>query len=255
MKRRLLSTLDRLGLLLPTYRAYEALRAVRGRGGGSTDGLPLPPARLRLMVAGVPEADWFLAGGRAAAESIRNAVPVPLESMRSILDFGCGCGRVVRWWRELPAEVHGSDLNPTLVRWCRENLPFGTFGVNGPEPPLGYEDDSFDLVYAMSVLTHLPVEIQRLWLDELARVGREWVLVSIHGEPYRVRLTPEELCRFDAGEVVVRWGVVAGTNLCTAFHPRGSLERLAEPWFEVVSYLDEGAKGNRPQDLVLLRIR
>jgi len=32
VKRRLLSLLNRLGLLLPAYRAYEALRAVRGRG-------------------------------------------------------------------------------------------------------------------------------------------------------------------------------------------------------------------------------
>ena len=75
--------------------------------------------------------------------------------MGSILDFGCGCGRVVRWWRDLPAEIHGSDFNPTLVRWCRENLPFGVFEVNRPEPPLPYPDDSFDLVYALSVLTHL----------------------------------------------------------------------------------------------------
>lgn len=255
MKRRLLSVLNRLGLLLPAYRAYEALRAVRGSGGSADDGLPLPPARLRLMVAGVPQADWFLAGGVAAAQSIRDAVPVPLESMRSILDFGCGCGRVVRRWRDLPAEIHGSDSNPTLVAWCRENLPFGEFEVNGPEPPLPYADDSFDLVYAMSVLTHLPVETQRRWLDELARVGREWVLVSIHGEPYRVRLTSEELQRFDAGEIVVRWGVVAGTNLCTAFHPRSAFEELVEPHFELLTYVGEGAKGNPPQDLALLRVR
>jgi SAM-dependent methyltransferase len=255
VKRRLLSLLNRLGLLLPAYRAYEALRAVRGSGGTADDGLPLPPARLRLMVAGVPGAEWFVAGGRAAAQSIRDAVPVPLESMGSILDFGCGCGRVIRWWRELPTEIHGSDFNPTLVRWCRENLPFGEFEVNGAEPPLPYADDSFDLVYALSVLTHLPVETQRRWLDELARVAQAWVLVSIHGEPYRARLTEEELRRFDAGEIVVRWGEVAGTNLCTAFHPRSAFEQLVEPRFELVSYVPEGAKGNRPQDLALLRLR
>ena len=124
MKRRLLSLLDRVGLLLPAYRAYEALRALPGRGGTADDGLPLPPARLRLMVAGVPQADWFLAGGQAAAQSIREALPAPLESMSSILDFGCGCGRVVRWWRDLPPDVHGSDFNSTLVAWCRANLPF-----------------------------------------------------------------------------------------------------------------------------------
>ena len=126
------------------------------------------------------------------------------------------------------------------------------FEVNGPEPPLPYADDSFDLVYALSVLTHLPVETQRRWLEELARVAREWVLVSIHGEPYRVRLTEEELRRFDGGEIVVRWGEVAGTNLCTAFHPRSAFEKLVEPRFELVSYVPEGAKGNRPQDLALL---
>jgi SAM-dependent methyltransferase len=247
--------LNRLGLLLPAYRGYERLRALRGRGGTADDGLPLPPAHLRLMVAGVPQADWFLAGGRAAAHSIRDAVPEPLESMDAILDFGCGCGRVVRWWQDLPAEIHGSDFNPTLIAWCRENLPFGKFGVNDQEPPLLQPDDSFDLVYAMSVLTHLPVETQQRWLGELARVSRKWVLVSVHGEPYRLRLTPEELRVFDAGDIVVRWGVVAGTNLCTAFHPPGSLERLVAPWFDVVSYLPEGAKGNPPQDLVLLRVR
>ena len=127
--------------------------------------------------------------------------------------------------------------------------------MNGPEPPLPYADDSFDLVYALSVLTHLPVETQRRWLDELARVARDWVLVSIHGEAYRVRLTEEELHRFDGGEVVVRWGEVAGTNLCTAFHPRSAFEKLVEPRFELVSYVPEGAKGNRPQDLALLRVR
>jgi SAM-dependent methyltransferase len=255
VKRRLLSALNRLGLLLPAYRAYEAARALRGRGGDADDGLPLPPARLRLMVAGVPQADWFLEGGQAAAESIREAVPAPLESMRSILDFGCGCGRVARRWRDLPGAVHGTDFNATLVEWCRANLPFGTFRTNGPEPPLEYGDDSFDLVYALSVLTHLPVDAQERWLDELARVARDWVLVSVHGNTYRVRLTPDERARFDAGEIVVRWGVVPGTNLCTAFHPPSAFAQLVEPRFELVSYVDEGAKGNRPQDLALLRVR
>lgn len=247
--------LNRLGLLLPAYRAYEGVRALRGLGGTADDGLPLPPARLRLMVAGVPQADWFLEGGQAAAAAIREVVPEALESMSAILDFGCGCGRVARWWRDLPADLHGSDSNPTLVEWCRENLPFGTFDVNGPEPPIGYADDSFDLVYAMSVLTHLPVETQRRWLDELARVARRWVVVSVHGQPYHARLKRDEQDRFDAGEIVVRWGVVAGTNLCTAFHPRAAFERLVAPQFELVSYVPEGARGNPPQDLSLLRLR
>jgi len=255
VKRSLLRFLDRIGLLLRVYRLYEGLRALRAWGGSGGDGLPLPPARYRLMVAGTPGAEWFLSSGQAAAGSIRNAVPVPLESLGSILDFGCGCGRVVRWWRELPGDVTGTDFHPGLVAWCRDNLPFGSFDVNDAEPPLRYPDRSFDLVYGLSVLTHLPVESQRRWLDELARVAREWVVLSVHGGPYRARLTDEEQATFDAGEVVVRWGVVAGTNLCTAFHPRSAFEGLVSPRFELVSYEHQGAKGNPPQDLALLRVK
>ena len=255
MKRALLRLLDRAGLLLPVYRLYEGLRALRGRGGTANDGLPLPPARYRLMVAGTPGADWFLSSGRAAADSIRTAMPVPLDSLESILDFGCGCGRVVRWWRDLRGQITGTDFHPGLVAWCRANLPFASFDVNDPEPPLRYADRSFDLVYGLSVLTHLPVASQRRWLDELARVGREWVVLSVHGNPYRARLTDDEQATFDAGDVVVRWGVVAGTNLCTAFHPRSAFDALVAPRFELVSYEHEGAKGNPPQDLALLRVK
>ena len=87
MKRRLLSLLNRLGLLLPTYRAYEALRAVRGRGGSAQDGLPLPPARLRLMVAGVSE---YAAEVRAlrfpSDEHTYRIEPEELEGLRRYLD-------------------------------------------------------------------------------------------------------------------------------------------------------------------------
>lgn len=253
MKPLALKALQRTGLLLPAYRAYEALRSLRGRGGTSADGLPLPPPRLRLTVAGTADPEWFLSSGRAAADAIRDAVPEPLESLDAILDFGCGCGRVVRWWRELPGEVHGTDYNPALVGWCRANLPFATFDVNALEPPLPYARDRFDLVYGLSVLTHLPESTQVAWLHELARVSRRWLLVTVHGEAYRDRLDEAERAAFDAGEVVVRWADVAGTNLCTTFHPRAAVERLVADRWEVETFVPEGARGNPRQDLYLLR--
>jgi len=255
VKRRLLALLGRLGLLLPAYRLYEAARGLRARDVATADGLPLPPPRLRVTVAGTADADWFLSSGRDAAQSIRDVLPVPVESLRSLLDFGCGCGRVVRWWRDLPGDVHGTDYNAGLVAWCRANLPFATFDVNVLEPPLAYDHDAFDLVYALSVLTHLPVETQELWLAELARVSRAWVAVSVHGDAYRERLTGDERATYDDGDVVVRWGEVPGTNLCTTFHPRAAVEMLVATQFNLVAYVPEGARGNPHQDLVLLRVR
>ena len=257
MKTRVLRLLERLDLLRPTYRAYETLRSFGKRGPPAAGGLPLPPRRLMVRVAGTPDVDWFLHSGRSSADTVREAAMrhgLPLESLGSLLDFGCGCGRVTRWWHELDAEVHGSDVDVRAVAWCRASLDFGHFAVNDLAPPLRYGDSTFDLVYAFSVLTHLTEDLQRPWLDELRRVLRPGglLILSTHGERYLERLNAAERAQFEAGDLVVRWGAVAGTNLCTTFHPRSYLERLAEG-FELLEHVPEGATGNPHQDLSVLR--
>lgn len=262
MKNALLRLLGRTGLLAPTYRAYERLRAAtlpHAPEPAAADGLPVPPARLIVRVAGTPDAAWFLESGRRAAESIREALEragTEIEAMDSILDFGCGCGRVLRNWARLDAHVAGSDLSGGAIEWCRENLRFARFETNGLSPPLAFDDASFDLTYALSVLTHLPEAIQYDWLDELHRVTRPgaFVLLTTHGERYVERLDDDERRRFGAGELVVRWGEMPGTNLCTTFHPPVWVrERLLPRGFAEVAFVPEGASGNPYQDLFLLR--
>ena len=80
-----------------------------------------------------------------------------------------------------------------------------------------------------------------------------YVLFTAHGRRYLERLSEEEQQRFTAGELVVRWDRVAGTNLCAAYHPQSwVVERLAAD-FELVEFVPEGARGNPHQDLYLLR--
>jgi SAM-dependent methyltransferase len=245
--------LERLGLIGPAFRAYEravALRAVRVR---VVDGPPLPPRRLMVRVAGTADADWFLRSGRAAYDAI--AAAVPLERVGAVLDFGCGCGRVTRYWDAFPGEIAGCDLNVDAVEWCRVNLPFARFDQNGLEPPLLYDDESFDLVYALSVFTHLTAELQLVWRDELRRVLRPggFLLATTHGRSYLPRLEAGERTRFERGELVVRWGDVAGTNLCSAYHPEEYLRGTFADGFTLARLEPEGARGNPTQDLVLLQ--
>jgi SAM-dependent methyltransferase len=262
VKTAFLRLLGRAGLLGPAYRAYERMRSTRmphSPEPASADGLPVPPAHLIVRVAGTPNAAWFLDCGRLAAQSIRDALAragTQIDSMGSILDFGCGCGRVIRNWAGLEASVAGSDLSGGAIDWCRENLPFARFETNGLSPPLSFDDTSFDLAYALSVLTHLPEAIQHDWMDELARIVRPggFVLVSTHGERYLERLDEDERRRFEAGELVVRWAEVPGTILCTTFHPVSWVRaRLLPHGFEEVEFVPEGAAGNPFQDLFVLR--
>jgi SAM-dependent methyltransferase len=262
VKNALLRLLGRTGLLAPAYRAYERVRAARlphPPEPAPADGLPVPPAHLIVRVAGTPDASWFLESGRLAAESIRSALAradTPIEGVGSILDFGCGCGRVVRNWARLEARVAGSDLSGAAIEWCRANLPFARFEANGLSPPLAFDDSSFDLAYALSVLTHLPEAIQHEWMNELARVVQPegLVLVTTHGARYLERLDDGERERFAAGELVVRWPEVPGTNLCTTFHPASWVRtHLLPHGFEELEFVPEGAVGNPYQDLYVLR--
>ena len=255
VKRRLVRVLQRLGLVGPAFRAYERTVALRGRAATPSDGLPLPPRRLMVRVAMTADAEWFLRSGRAGYDAI--AAHVDLDGVGSVLDFGCGCGRVTRYFHDFEGEVAGSDLSGEAIEWCRDNLAFGTFVTNKLAPPFVFDDDSFDLVYALSVFTHLTADLQLAWRDELRRVLRPGgrLLITTHGTSYVPRLDSTERASFEAGELVVRWGDVVGSNLCSSYHPERYLRDTFAEGFTFVELEPEGARGNPTQDLVLLQKR
>jgi len=253
VKRRILRLLDRAGLIGPAFRAYERLVSLRPGRPASVEGPALPPRRLMVRVAGTADAEWFLRSGRAAYDAI--AAHVPLDSLESVLDFGCGCGRVTRYWSDFEGAVSGSDVNTKAIEWCRDNLGFASFERNTLAPPLDFDAETFDLVYALSVFTHLTADLQVAWRDEMLRVLRPGglLLLTTHGRSYIPRLDEDERAQFERGELVVRWGDVPGTNLCSAYHPELYLHDTFAQGFTFLELEPEGARGNPTQDLVLLR--
>jgi SAM-dependent methyltransferase len=206
-----------------------------------------------VRVAGTADAEWFLRSGRAAYDAI--TTHVPLQGNESILDFGCGCGRVTRYWADFDGSVAGSDVSRKAIDWCRENLDFASFLQNALSPGLDVEDDAFDLVYALSVFTHLTDKLQLGWRDELHRVLRPGgrLLITTHGRSYLSRLDSDERAQFDRGELVVRWADIPGTNLCSAYHPERYLRETFARGFTFLELDPEGALGNPTQDLVLFQ--
>jgi len=261
IKRPIAELLRRLGLLEPVYRLYESLLAREWRGGTGAevapDGLPVPPKELRVR-AGPAAADvgFFLETGAHDLEMIVDALRrggAEVERFRAVLDFGCGCGRVIRNWQRFQGPtIHGCDLSHEQIDWCRRNLTFAQFTRNELKPPLGYPGETFDLAYAFSVFTHLPEELQLDWVDELFRVIRPggFALFSTHGEPYLDRLTKAEREQFAAGRQVVLYEEGAGTGLCSTYTPAGYVERVLGKSFRYVSFMPTAASG---QDAHLLQ--
>ncbi len=93
---------------------------------------------------------------------------------KRILDFGCGGGRTLRHFAKeaAEAEVWGCDIDEPSIAWLGEHLcpPFHVF-LNGPEPPLDQPSASFDLIWGISVFTHLATTWSA-WLVELHRLLR-----------------------------------------------------------------------------------
>jgi SAM-dependent methyltransferase len=151
--------------------------------------LPFPGGDLAFRVAGTADRDWFFKPGRQSVDDIRNGLAVvgsrPQDCER-ILDFGCGCGRVLLWLKDLAGntELYGTDIDSTAIEWARAHLPYVKFTVNNPLPPTECPDAFFDFVYCHSVFTHIDETYQDAWLQELQRVvkpgGR--LLLSVNGE-------------------------------------------------------------------------
>jgi SAM-dependent methyltransferase len=262
---KILQILRGLGLLSLAFGLYEKLTALnlgadknRGVQAASVEG-PVPPPELIVQVAGTPNVEWFLSLGRDMFQAIVTMLredDAPAEEMQRILEFGCGCGRVLRYWRGIagPA-IFGTDYNPRMIEWCRRNLPFARTSLNDLLPPLPYADHMFDCIYATSVFTHLSAELQALWMRELGRIlkpgGR--LLITTHGKSYRARLNPSELADFDAGRLLVRYEETSGTNLCSAFHPETYVRKHLAAGYTVRDFVPAGGRQGLYQDMYLLR--
>jgi SAM-dependent methyltransferase len=137
---------------------------------------PFPPLELANRVGSLADADdpdaFYDAVGRATKDAILSLLPIgwTFEGKR-ILDFGCGPGRTLRHFvREAQTcEFWACDIHRASVEWVQNNLPPFRVFVNDEAPPMPLKSESFDLVYAVSVFTHL-TETWSSWLLEMHRI-------------------------------------------------------------------------------------
>jgi ubiquinone/menaquinone biosynthesis C-methylase UbiE len=142
---------------------------------------------LRYRVSELVSGSEFLRIGEGCASLIRqhvNDMGIDIASAHRVLDFGCGCGRTIAWFlHQGQTEFHGVDVDRDAIEWCRKHLRQGHFFANAPAPPLPYPAEHFDVVYCISVFTHLSESRQDLWIEELSRILRPGgvLLLTIFG--------------------------------------------------------------------------
>jgi SAM-dependent methyltransferase len=148
--------------------------------------MPVPPYELANRVgciAGANEPlDYYEKMGRDSRAAILERLPADWTfSGKRILDFGCGAGRTLRQFTDetADAEFWGCDIDEASIAWMKEYMspPFQVF-ANDPDPPLDQPSESFDLIWAVSVFTHLASNWSG-WLMELRRLLKPGALLLV----------------------------------------------------------------------------
>jgi ubiquinone/menaquinone biosynthesis C-methylase UbiE len=90
----------------------------------------------------------------------------------TVLDFGCGWGRHLRYFlKDLPfTNLYGVDPHPGIISFCKRNVKYPNFLLSGYLPALEFQNNKFDLIYSFSVFSHLSEQAACDWIDELFRI-------------------------------------------------------------------------------------
>jgi SAM-dependent methyltransferase len=236
------------------------------------DAVPLPSDRhLDRVILNRSETAFLLGGATlfGRCESLlRRGHSRSLRSFSRILDWGCGAGRLTRFLLSSGAmgdgcEVHGIDIDDVNVTWCRENLPGGHFAVVSPRPPTLFRNNTFDLVFGISVMTHLRERHQRQWLQELRRITEPGalVLLSVQGPTLMaLNKTPSHTIRSVAEHGIAVTGANPQIEIdldgepyyVDVFHSREYIRDVWSEYFDILDILDAVAAN---QDLVVMQRR
>lgn len=232
------------------------------------DGYAMPPAPLRYRVHGSVKPDGFFRVGMNCARDIQKLLEdhgASYADFRGVLDFGCGCGRVLRFLPQIQTharQVVGTDIDPKAIEWCRRRLAFARWDVNGALPPLGYPSESFDFVFAISVFTHLDESYQDAWLHEIDRIlgPKGLFLATLHGESFAERVREGKGATIADRGICCQIGQTGVMKLDglpdfyqATFHSRHYVERIWGEMFEILEYREKGMNGR--QDAVLMKKR
>lgn len=223
---------------------------------------PIPPPELMHRVVNNRDVQAFKVSGiKSFGDFLRPILHYrDLKSLHTMLDWGCGCGRMSLHFLSLDCDIRfsGCDIDSEAVNWCRRNLSSGEFSGINPYPPTAYPDRSFDLIIGFSVFTHLARDAQSAWLMEMRRIIRPGglFLASVHGESVASDENPGQLRKLQRKGILDKIkdptleGIAPKGYYRCVYQTREYTVREWSNYFDIIAYIKRGV-GNR-QDLVIM---
>lgn len=98
------------------------------------------------------------------------------EDVQSLLDVGCGNGIFLDYLvKNKPhiTDLRGTDRSEAALQYVK--VPSFLASIDH----LPVKEETFDCVTCLEVLEHLPVNVFKTALDELARISKKYIIVSV----------------------------------------------------------------------------
>ena len=179
---------------------------------------------------------------------------------KRILDWGCGPGRIIRHLPEAidnGCEYYGTDYNKKTIDWCSKNLTNIQFNNNTLNAQLPYDDNFVDVIYGLSIFTHLSEKSHYDWYNELYRILKPngIMFLTTQGDNFKVKLTDFELNRYSNDELIVRGNVKEGHRTYSAFQPQRFMKELFSN-VEILEHIERKPTENGkwiPQDIWIIK--
>jgi SAM-dependent methyltransferase len=227
--------------------------------------VPVPPPEFISRVQCGRDSQLYTSLGFQYYQQLVDAIgrQRDLSSVRCLLDWGCGSGRVTGHFLAAAngPKVFGCDMDAEAMAWCQAHLAREAFAIVDPLPPLPYADATFDVVVSIAVLPSFGPPAYELWLPEIRRVlaPEGLFLASVQGRfAAEFELPGDALADLDRLGICdpgLRYNAQSqapeGADWRGYFLARDYFQRQWSQYFEVVDYLD--GEINADQDLVVMR--
>jgi SAM-dependent methyltransferase len=118
--------------------------------------------------------EFFRTGEREVAAEFAYLESLDVELVRGrALDFGCGLGRLTQPLADRFDEAVGVDIAASMIEGARTANKQGSrcqFVLNERDDLTVFADESFDFVFSLLVLQHMPLSLSERYMREFVRV-------------------------------------------------------------------------------------
>ena len=144
---------------------YQSVKVTLLRAMGVVD-FPVPP-NSRMRGTSSNTIRHYYESGLTTSLPIMTAAYIEglnLRASADVLDFGCGVGRqLLHFKRNFPnLKLHACDVNNRSIEFMRSAYPNVDSYTSEFLPPLKYPDLKFDLIYSVSIFSHINIRDQSI---------------------------------------------------------------------------------------------